>query len=257
MDITKYELLPPSEDEIAQRKIVADRVITVARTVLANPVAVRLLQEAVHLGMMMPEKLQEFIAIGHLNEAADALLADLGADKWSITGKNFSLTVMFLTRRIVSGKISSIESEEAWNFVYDRSLVDGAMVRHTVTGEVRSVGVRDRMDHFPIKLDDFVEVVQLTAQSPQYQWFEKMLHTPRLRGRPRALSNHLPEDWLLMLYLRCPHKLVERLYQDRDYIAGPPLETFISSLRGLGYPLNREGVKSYLEEDHYFGKISF
>ena len=119
MDITKYELLPPSEDEIAQRKIVADRVITVARTVLANPVAVRLLQEAVHLGMMMPEKLQEFIAIGHLNEAADALLADLGADKWSITGKNFSLTVMFLTRRIVSGKISSIESEEAWNFVFD------------------------------------------------------------------------------------------------------------------------------------------
>ena len=254
LKIHQCELLPPDDHEFAQRKMISDRVVSVARMVLENPDAVRILRDSIHLGTMMPERLKEFIAVTDLNEFAGALLSDLGDSQWSVIGKNFALTVMFITRQVLSGKILSVDSEEAWRFVFDRSLVDGAVVRNTVTGEMRKLSVDYRMQFDPVKFNDFFEIFELTIQSPQYQWYEKSVNA---RVRPKALL-YLPEDWIFALYLRCPAKVVDRLYRDRDYLSGPPLGNFKGSLEERGYGLDRDSVMSFLKNNEHFPrKISF
>ena len=254
LKIPQCELLPPDDHEFAQRKMISDRVISVARTVLENPAAVGILQDSIHLGTMMPERLKEFIAVTDLNESAGALLSDLGLSEWIVVGKNFTLAVMFMTRQILSGKMMSVDSEEAWRFAFDRSLVGGAVARNTVTGEIKKLSVYYRMQFSPIKFNDFFEIFKLTTQSPQYQWYEK---SARVRGRPKALL-YLPEDWISALYRRCPAKLVVRLYLDRDYLAGPSLATFMWSLEERDCGLDREDVMSFLKNsEHFPWRISF
>lgn len=228
-------LLPPSQQETAERNRVVDNVVIAVQHVLSFPSALKILRQVGACGDMKPEDLKLILnETGLFTMAKDMCLSGLP--------RLFQNVVLFVARRVVAGVFSSPDSPEARTFAFDRSFVKGAVQYDCRVKKAFEINVPRRMAWDPIALGDLLYVVNAVNCSIEYKTY---LHVLKLRPRPKTLmSENMWEDRLY----RCVRNLEVRLYNNLGYHSGPPSWILISRMDLAHLEMNSVGFDKLNEK---------